>query len=270
MNKILIIGCGHMGGALLNSWNRKTKNHFTIVDPNNYKKINLQFNNKVTAFNKLEKIKNFKKFDIVLFAIKPQILEKILKKLEGIQFKNNILFLSIVAGKKISFYEKFLVKNNQFIRLMPNMPAFVNEGVTCLVANRYTKRINKKKAISLFESVGKVIEFKTEKDLYKATAISGSGPAYYFLFIHLLEESALKLGFSKKLSKEIVQQTALGSIKLLLNSNKTSEKLLKSIAVKGGTTEAAIKQFNQNNITKKIINSAIKSAYIRSLELGKK
>ena len=102
------------------------------------------------------------------------------------------------------------------------------------------------------------------------TAISGSGPGYFFLFIDLLERTAIKLGFTNKIAKQLVYQTALGSIQLLISSSKSAQKLTKDIAIQGGTTEAAIKIFKKNNQLKKIINKAVNKAHKRATELGKK
>ena len=126
----------------------------------------------------------------------------------------------------------------------------------------------------MFRNLGqrnaKTLWFSHEKELDKVTAISGSGPAYYFLFIDLLEKISTELGFNKKIAKKLVYQTALGSIQLLMSNSKSAEQLTKNIAIKGGTTEAAIKVFKKNNQLKKIINQAVNAAYIRSVQLGKK
>ena len=253
MNKILLIGCGHMGLALLRAWHRKTSNFFTVIDPKQYKKLNRWHKKRVSAFNNINKIKNTQHFDIIIFAVKPQIANKAMKQFIDLTYKKNVLFISIIAGKKIIFFNNFLPLKNQFIRVMPNMPAFVEEGMSCLVSNKEVSRQNKNKASALFGTVGKILWFKHENELDKVTAISGSGPGYFFLFIDLLEKAAAELGFNKKILKQLVHQTALGSIRLLIRDNKSAEKLTQNIAIKGGTTEAAIKIFKKNNQLKKIM-----------------
>ena len=269
MNKILLIGCGHMGSALLENWYKKTSHYFTIVDPNQYQTINQQFKRRVSAFNSINKIKSFKKFDIIIFAVKPQIAQQVIKQFSHLEYKKNVLFISIVAGKKISFFIKKLNKKNQFIRVMPNMPAFIAKGMTCLVSNKLTTRKNKNIATALFRHVGKVLWLKNENLVDKVTAISGSGPGYIFLFVDLLEKSALKLGLKKKIARELIYQTIIGSMQLLINKNESAEQFTKKIAIKGGTTEAAIRIFNKKNQFKNIIFKAINAAYKRALKLGK-
>ncbi len=116
----------------------------------------------------------------------------------------------------------------------------------------------------------KFIGLSAEKELDKVTAISGSGPGYYFLFIDLFEKAAVELGFTKKIAKELVYQTAFGSIKLLMKNSKSAEKLTNDIAIKGGTTEAAIRFFKKNNQLKNMISKAVKVAHKRAIELSKK
>jgi len=269
MNKILLIGCGHMGSALLSSWFKKTSDSFVIVDPYQYKALNKKFKFRVVAYESIKKIKNMNQFNIIIFAVKPQIAEKVMKKFVDLKYKKNVLFISIIAGKRISFFNNFLPLQNQFVRVMPNMPALIEEGMSCLVSNKNTSKQNMKKANVLFNKVGKVLWLSNEKELDKVTSISGSGPGYYFLFIDLFEKVAAKLGFNKKISEQLVQQTALGSIKLLINNQKSAAELTKNIAIKHGTTEAAIQVFNKKNQLKKIISKAVNAAYKRAIELGK-
>ena len=270
MNKILLIGCGHMGFALLSSWYKKTSNYFTVIDPKKHKILNKTFKKRVSAFFSMKQIASVKNFDIIIFAIKPQIINEVMQQFVSLKYKKSVLFISVVAGKKISFFNNFLPKKNQFIRVMPNMPAFVEEGMSCLVSNKEVSRQNKNKASVLFNVVGKILWFKHEKELDKVTAISGSGPGYFFLFINFLEKAAAELGFNERILKQLVHQTALGSIRLLVSDNKSAEKLAQNIAIKGGTTEAAIKIFKKDNQLKKIINMAVKAAHKRAIELGNK
>ena len=150
------------------------------------------------------------------------------------------------------------------------MPALVEEGMSCMVSNHLTSNKNKKIVTSLFNKVGKTIWLNQESDLDKITAISGSGPAYFFLFIDYLESVAIEIGIKKSVAKKLVYQTALGSIKLLLSGKNSAKELKKTIAIKGGTTEAAVKVFEKNLNFKKIIKTSIKEAYKRSKALGQK
>ena len=269
MNKILLIGCGHMGSALLQSWYKNSKNIFSIIDPIQHKKIKKIYSKRVKTFKNINEIKNTKTFDIIILAVKPQVIEGVLKDFKFLHFKKNILIMSIIAGKKISFFKKFLPTEIQFVRAMPNMPASINRGITCLVSHRSLSKKNKIRATDLFEMVGKIVWLKNENDIDKITAVSGSGPAYFFLFIDLFQKAAFEIGLSKDVSKKLVEQTELGSIELLFKNKKNAEQLTNMIAIKGGTTEAAIRSFKKNNLLKKTIKNAVNSAFRRSKELGK-
>lgn len=269
MKKILLVGCGHMGSALLESWSRKKIFKISVIDPITYKSLRRQYSKKIAFYKNISKVKNPKNFDIIIFAVKPQIVAKVFLDFRSINFKK-ILFVSIIAGKKISFFKANLNNTYQIVRAMPNLPALIAEGATCLYANKLTSIKNRILVKNLFQSVGTVTWLKKESDLDKVTAISGSGPAYFYLFIEYLISESTKLGIKKNIIEKLVYQTALGSINLLVKNKKEAYDLRKGIAVKGGTTEAAINVFIKNNNFKKIIFKALTAAFKRSKELGNK
>ena len=247
-----------MGSALLRAWIKIHSFEISIIDPLQYLKLKKKYSKKITVYKSIEEVRNINEFHIIIFAVKPQIAKSIINYFCS-KVRKNMFFLSIMAGKKINFFEKNLSKSTQIIRAMPNMPAF---------ANKNASNKNKYIAENLFKNVGKVLWLKKEADIDKVTAISGSGPGYFFLFIeHLLSESS-KLGLNSEKIKLLVYQTALGSIELLIKSDKTAKQLRKSIAIKGGTTEAAINIFEKNKKLKKLINVALKEAYKKSKMLG--
>ena len=269
MKKILILGCGHMGSSLLKAWLSKTNNIYFIVDPIQYKNINKKFKGKAEAFKNIEDVKNLKLIDIIIFAVKPQILNDVLKSFAKLKLRKETVFISIVAGKKIKLFNKHLQVKNQFIRVMPNMPALINQGMTCLLANNNVTNNNKKIVNSLFLHIGKTLWLKNEIEINKVTAISGSGPGYIFLFIDAFEKAALKLGLGEKITKNLVKQTLLGSVNLFSEMDKKASILANEIAVKGGTTEAALNEFKNNKILHQTFVKAIRSAYKKANELGK-
>ena len=269
MNKILMIGCGHMGSALLKAWFLKTNYSFIIIDPLQHNNINRSFNNRVKAYDSLNKIKNIKLIDMVIIAVKPQIAFPVVKDIGKYNFNNKIIFLSIVAGKKISFFNKYLPKKNKFIRIMPNMPVMINHGMSCLFANKNVSKKNREIVNSLFSKVGKTLWLKNESQINKVTAISGSGPGYIYFIIDAFEKASLQLGLGEKATKELVHQTLLGSIKLLLEEKSSASVLANNIAVKGGTTEAGLNKFKNKKILHSTFKKVIKAAYSRAIQLGK-
>ena len=269
MNKILLIGCGHMGNALLKAWLLNTDYSFVVIDPLQYKKINRNFTNRVKAFKSLDNTKNIKLIDLVIFAVKPQISLSVIKDISRYNFSNKIIFLSIVAGRKINFFTKYLSKKSQFIRVMPNMPAIIAQGMTCLFANKNVTKKNKNIVNSLFLNVGKTLWLKSESEINKVTAISGSGPGYIFFIIDAFEKAALDLGMGEADTKKLVHQTLFGSINLLLKEKQSASILANNIAVKGGTTEAGLNIFKNKKTLHEIFKKVVKAAYSRANHLGK-
>jgi pyrroline-5-carboxylate reductase len=269
MNNILIVGCGHMGSSLLKAWFNKTNLSFSVIDPLKYKNINKIFNQRVKAYKSESDIEDILCFDLIIFSVKPQISEKVLIKFKDYKFKEKTIFISIIAGKKISFFNKYISKNNKFIRAMPNMPVLINMGMTCLLANKKVSLKDKKNVNFLFDKVGKTLWLNNELEINKVTAISGSGPGYIFLIIDAFEKAALELGLNKQSTKELVHQTFLGSVNLLFHEKQTAEILSKNIAVKGGTTEAGLNEFNKNKKLHKMFIKVVKAAYFRANILGK-
>ena len=257
MNKVLIIGCGHMGSALIDAWLNLKSYSFTIVDPFNYNNLKKKYNKKkIQIFNKTPIQDQINKFDIIIFAVTPQVAEKVVNDYKDFKFKKNSMIGTIIAGKKINFYKKYLKSSKQIVRIMPNMPALVRNGITCLVPNKHFNKKNRKIIDQLFLKVGKTVWLDNESQIDIATAISGSGPGYIF-------------GFSKKLSRELILSTFLGSLKLMEKTKKEPDDLANSIAIKGGTTEAGIKVLKKNKINNIIYNTFL-AAYKRASILGKK
>ena len=265
MNKILLIGAGHMGKSLLTGWLKSNITNITIVDPLLSQKKKSIFGIKI--YKSYDEIKNVNNHNIIFFAIKPQILKKVLNDYKTLTFKKKLI-ISIVAGKKINFFEKVFGKNLAIIRTMPNLPSSVGKGVTCIFANKNVNNKQKKFTNKLFSSVGKTFWVKKENFINKFTSLSGSGPAYYYHFIECLKDAGIKLGLSKVVAYEVAKETAIGSIKLLELSNENAKVLRENICVKGGTTEAAIKKLKRKNLMKKTIFLGVNAAFKRANKLG--
>ena len=266
MKKILLVGAGHMGKSLLKSWTKSNIKNISIVDPILAKKKRKIYN--TIVFGSLNKIKNINDFNVIFFAVKPQILNKVIIPYKKLSLENKLI-ISIVAGKKTKYFERQFEKNTCIVRTMPNLPASVSKGVTCLFKNKNVNLNQKKLSEKLFKSVGIIFWVNNESYINKFTAISGSGPAYFYYFIECLKDAALKLGLSKKLAYKISEQTAIGSIHLLEKSNENATSLRKKISIKGGTTEAAIQALEKNKKMRKIIFLGVNEAYKRAIKIGK-
>ena len=259
-----------MGSAILDgilSKNGIKKDSLFIVEPNIEQKTYLEKKG-LKVFNNISEVNLSKlKINSILLAVKPQLAEAVLTNLNKIMI-NNIFIISIIAGKKISFYKKILGSSTSIIRAMPNTPASCGKGVTAIYPCKKTSSSNVNIAKSLFSSVGTVIILKSESKMDIVTAISGSGPAYIFLFIEELIKSAVGFGLDKKTATTLVTETLLGSSYLVSISDKTPEVLRQNVTSPGGTTEAAIKVLNKNNAFYKLLNSTVNAAMQKSIKLS--
>ena len=258
--KITIIGAGNMGQAIVNGLLREK-----VIKPRNliladklannlvkYKKLGIT----TTTDNK----EACERSDIIILAVKPQILKSILEEI-----KNNIqddqLIVSIAIGVSVDTIKKILGKKQPVARVMPNLCAQVGESMSAWVKSKEVSQIKSIKII--LNSIGKEIQFKKEDDIDKATAISGSGPAYFFYLVELLEKSAVQIGINKKEAQILARQTLIGVARFLENSSESASQLRKKVTSKGGTTEAAFNKIN-NSKFEEIFLQAIKSAYNRA------
>ena len=267
--KILIIGAGKMGEAVLKRWlqnNSEFKKEIGVVEINNKKRNTLKKKYADVEFNK--EIPDFWTGYLLLFAIKPQTFLDVAKEINSKKITTKIV-LSIMAGVTLRSLKKRIHCKATFFRAMPNLASNIGMGVTGVFSRKPTIPKYKKKVEQLLNSLGWVYWIKSEKLFDPLTAISGSGPAYVFLFLQIMINSAKNFGFSDKTSKQLVLKTIKGATEVLENNNNNIDALISDVASPGGTTEAALKILTKNNTNLMIIlNKAILEAYKRSKKLG--
>jgi len=237
-----------------------------VFDPNAEKtqSLALQFGINVARHN-AELISNS---DIVVIAVKPQVLQHVLTPL-ALEFKaQQPLIISVVAGIPASSIEKWLDGDFAIVRVMPNTPALVGMGACGLYANRRVDKLQHDAASELCNTVGISAWVATENDIDTVTALSGSGPAYFLLFIQGLIEAAESAGLSSDTAKELAIQTAAGAAKLISASDTPLQTLIDNVTSPNGTTEKALQSFKQAKL-KTVIADAFEAARTRSEELAK-
>tara|TARA_B100000214_G_scaffold362530_1_gene327059 strand:- start:865 stop:1695 length:831 start_codon:yes stop_codon:yes gene_type:complete len=270
--KILLIGCGKMGGSLLEGI-VKSNNFNGIVDviepaiqdflKEDYKK------SKVNFYSDISEKKDTKLYDLVIVATKPNIYKEIFNSLRNNSIINDqTLIVSILAGIRINKIEKILGPSS-IIRAMPNIASSVLEGMTALIGN---KKITKKDILNvdlIFESIGEKIWLENEMQMDSYTAISGSGPAYFFFFTECLKNIAIEEGFTEDVSSKISQQIIIGSGKLVKDSDIDPKELRENVTSPNGTTEAGLKVLldNETGLLDKL-RKAIMEAKKRSIEIS--
>lgn len=208
--------------------------------------------------------------DLVFLAIKPQDAKEILTSFSQAKiFSEKTIFISILAGKKLAFFENIFGKNAKIIRSMPNLPIEDSQGVFSFFANKNITASESKKLTKIFEKFGSAFELKNEKLFDAATAIFGSGPAYIFLLQEIFSEIALSHKISKTEAAQLVKQLFLGSALMSCNSDFDFSDLRKSVTSKAGTTDAALQILQKNSALKNLFKTAIAAATKRSEELSK-
>ncbi len=262
MNNIGIIGGGNMGEAIISS---VLKRFFVFVSEKNVERQQyLQMRYKLIPLN----IKRLAQTsDMIILAVKPQDMDDVLKELSG-EIKKDTLVISIAAGITTQFIERHLGKGVRVVRTMPNMPALINQGITAIAKGKFATDNDIVLVSKVFSSLGKTVTVD-EESIDAVTAVSGSGPAYVFLFIECMIAAAETIGLKKALAEELVQSTFAGSVNLLLKQKIDAATLRAKVTSKGGTTQAALKVFHRKDL-EGIITLALKAAKRRSKELSKK
>ncbi len=272
------IGAGNMGeafvGAIIKS-NLLSPSMIYVSDINEERLAVFRSNYGVSAIN--DNIKLFSECDIVILAVKPQQIDKVLTEItkqKDYMISAKKLIISIAAGiplKKIEdlLYTPLDEKSRTklpIIRVMPNTPALVLSGMSGMSANRYSSVEDVNIVRTILEPMGKVLEFN-EDDLDAVTALSGSGPAYVFYLIESMIEGGINAGLDPNDAYTLTIATLKGSLALMEELNESPETLRKKVTSPGGTTEAAFKILENNRVKQNIID-AIAAAALRSKKLS--
>ncbi len=206
--------------------------------------------------------------DVVVLAVKPQALKAVATSIADLIQQKNTLVVSIAAGIKQSSLRQWLGENTAIVRCMPNTPALVLTGATALHANEQVDDEQCDVAESILRAVGIALWVDDENELDAVTAVSGSGPAYYFLLMEAMEKTAVALGLSEHTARLLVQQTALGAAKIALESSESPEQLRQRVTSPNGTTQQAIETFQQGGFSE-LVAKALYAARDRSIEMSK-
>ncbi len=206
--------------------------------------------------------------DVLVLAVKPQGLKAVAENLAATIQQRQPLVVSIAAGISQTSLAKWLGADTAIVRCMPNTPALVLTGATGLHANSQVSDEQRDLAENIMRSVGIALWVSDEADLDIVTAVSGSGPAYYFLLMEAMEKTAQAMGLDERTARLLVQQTALGAAKIALESEESPQQLRQRVTSPGGTTEQAIATFEQGGFAA-LVDQALQAARNRSIELSK-
>jgi pyrroline-5-carboxylate reductase len=265
--KIAIIGGGNMGATYARAFIRSDiakMENILIIEKHEDKRKALKKENIAKLAEEISE--DLAKYEIIFLAVKPQDFRSITEELAAV-LKKKQLIISIMAGIKISTIRKLLEHDN-IVRAMPNTPAQLGFGITAFTTSESINLEHISIVDQLLETTGKSILMKDEELLDAVTALSGSGPAYFFYFVKYMIEAGKEMGMEEHVAGMLVKQTMLGSFQILNNSKLSIDEMIKSVASKGGTTEAALSKFENADLGNNIIK-ALKAAEKRAKELSK-
>jgi pyrroline-5-carboxylate reductase len=266
--KIGFIGGGNMASSLISGLiaSGHSPEHLWVSDINPDTLKALAQNLKVNISASNDKV--ISEVDVVVLAVKPQTLRDVAKSAAAVIKEKKSLIVSIAAGISQQSLTEWLGDDVAIVRCMPNTPALVLTGATALHANTKVNAEQRSLAENIMRSVGIALWVKEESELDAVTAVSGSGPAYYFLLMEAMEKAAIELGLTNETARLLVQQTALGAAKIALESSESPEQLRKRVTSPGGTTQQAISTFEQGGFTE-LVSKALHAARDRSIEMSK-
>lgn len=269
LNGLLVIGCGKMGGSIVNGFLAKgaDKSAVRVVEPNAEIRESLARRG-ITAFENIAQAADFSPA-VVFTAVKPFLIADVIDGVKPFTDKGAVLF-TIVAGKPIAFYEKHLGERAAVVRAMPNTPAAIGKGITGLIANSNASDSQKQAVAEIAQACGEAVWLTDESQIDAVTAVSGSGPAYLFYLTEVLSAAAKSLGLADDTAEKLAKATIIGSAALMEQSTETPAKLRQNVTTPNGTTAAALDVLmNEQTGFEPLMKRAVKAAKIRSEELGK-
>ena len=264
MGKLLLVGCGKMGGAMLEGWLARglAASDVVVAEPAEAIRPKKPGLRAVASSAELSETP-----EIVVLAVKPQSMDSVLPDLKRFADKGAV-FLSIAAGKTLGYFAGHLGKSAKAVRSMPNTPAAVRQGITVATAAAGVSAAEKKRCHELLEAVGQVLWVDDEALMDPVTALSGSGPAYVFLLVEAMAAAGAKLGLTPDMAMQLARATVAGSGELLRQSSDPASQLRINVTSPGGTTAEALKVLMAADGIQPVFDKVLAAASRRSKELA--
>jgi pyrroline-5-carboxylate reductase len=265
--KIAIVGCGNMGMAFARSfiqYDLVKKQNLLLIEKSTDRATVLRDEGSGVVVDTISPA--LSESDLVILSVKPQDFDSVADDLSRF-LQPDQLVLSIMAGITIAKIQASL-KHDLVVRAMPNTPAMLGMGITGFTASANISFAKLLKVENLINATGRSVYIEDESMIDAVTALSGSGPAYFYYVVKQMVEAGKQMGFEESMALQLVKQTMLGSYHLINNAEKNLDDLIKAVASKGGTTEAALRVFGQAGIDKGMIEGIL-AAENRAKELSK-
>jgi len=265
--KIAVIGAGTMGGALIKGLLREAlidPHDLIAVDPWEERRAYLkaQYNVETSADNAAAA----RQAEIVFLSVKPQVMHMVFADLRGV-IRPEMLVFSIAAGVPVSKIQRGL-EVQSVIRAMPNTPAQIGQGITVWTATPAVSEQQRAHALTILRALGEEVYVEDEHYLDMATALSGTGPAYIYLFMEAMVDAGVHLGFSRHVAEKLVFQTVIGSANYARQSGLHLAALRNQVTSPGGTTAEALYHLDKGGF-RTVLSRAIWAAFVRSEALGR-
>ncbi len=265
LKQIAFIGAGNMAraiiGGMLDSGYPASKITASAPDPLELHDLAEQSVNTTTDNSEAIKVA-----DVIVLAVKPQIMAEVAKPLSSLDLSSKLV-ISVAAGITSQRLNEMFAQSLNLVRVMPNTPALVGEGMSGLYASSSVSQTDKEYAQQLMNCVGKTCWVEEESTINNIIAAAGSAPAYFFLFMEAMQQEAIAQGFDQATARLLVQQSALGAAELVIaNPDKQLSTLREQVTSKGGTTAEAVRTFNEHQLDK-IVAKAMQAAIIRAEQM---
>jgi pyrroline-5-carboxylate reductase len=266
---LLLVGCGKMGGALLDGWlAARTVDQVVVVEPQGaFPTETGSAGQRIVRCAGVSGIPPGFEPDVVVLAVKPQVMDEVVPRYAGF-VRPSTVFLSIAAGKTIDYFTTRLGADAAIVRAMPNTPASVGRGMTVAVPNAAVTPDQRRLCETLLGAVGQVAWIDDEGLIDAVTAVSGGGPAYVFLLIETLAQAGVAAGLPKELAMKIARATVAGSGELAARSIEPAAALRKNVTSPNGTTQAALEVLMAEDGIQPLFDRAIAAATARSREMA--
>lgn len=267
MNKLAFIGGGNMNRAIISGLVGQgvKSDNIMVANPSPAKRLALAKDYGIRQTH--DNIEASQFADIIVLGVKPHLIADVCREIAAQVDISNKCFISVAAGCALAQIHDALGGEYAVVRAMPNTPSHLGLGMTGLFASSAVTQSQHDMADKLMAAVGKVLWLSSEAQIDHIIAVSGSGPAYFFLFMEAMEQQALQLGFSAENSRLLVQQTALGAAQMVCQNTLPIAELRGNVTSKGGTTAAAIAQFNQDNLPQ-IVTNAMNAALQQAQQMA--
>ncbi len=268
---ILLVGCGKMGGALLNGWieGGRSPSTITVVEPEaaNFARATSALPAGILHVESPHSMSGAVRPAVIVLAVKPQSMDEVVAQYRRFG-DGDAVFLSIAAGKTIKYYGRALGKKTAIVRAMPNTPAAIGRGITAAIANPFVSPDQHALCHALLGAVGDVVWLTDEAGMDAVTAVSGSGPAYVFHLVEAMTAAGIAAGLPAEIAARLARATVSGAGELLHLQPDEPAILRKNVTSPGGTTEAALKILMANDGLTALMTKAIAAAAARSHELA--